>query len=128
MFEEDEDGGLMLQVPELRPTSFSVGYNFSVPFSPLSWLRRVWVGDDDEREEKPEVDGEGVPEEDDEVDEDDEPESPLVISASVGGKLQGLKQEITLVDEETGEEFEREVCRPDLFCESSDRAGVLTAL
>jgi len=103
MFFGDRDGSDSLRKPGLKPTSYTLGLNFTTPCSLLNLFRKS--NTENERGY-----GEGEPHED--VSSHPEPEvesSQLEIHAMIEGNLQHPVQLFTFVNEDTGEEETQQV-------------------
>ncbi|KAI5307863.1 hypothetical protein KEM55_007212, partial [Ascosphaera atra] len=94
------DSNIIRRRADVKLTSYALSYNFQTPFSPLKWFSKgsskkdaavsTWHGAQPEKESE-------------------EQEDMLEFKAGINGKLHELRKSFTLVDEETGREFEKEV-------------------
>ncbi|KAI5305228.1 hypothetical protein KEM56_004960 [Ascosphaera pollenicola] len=105
MITTDAEGTPTLQVPDLNLTSYSLGYSFRTPFSPLRWLSGLSSNGEEEPASKSVAPNNLDTEE-------DEPDDMLEIKAGINGKLHELKKKIRLVNQETDREFDKEVRHP----------------
>lgn len=105
MLTTDEQGNPTVQIPDFKLTSYSLGYSFRTPFSPLKWLNGLTSEDQEESKQKSVAPINVETEE-------TEPDDVLEIKAGINGKLHELKRQIRLVDQETNREFDKEVPSP----------------
>ncbi|KAK2763085.1 hypothetical protein FQN54_009719 [Arachnomyces sp. PD_36] len=109
-----EDDDVILSIPAVKASSFSLGYNFRIPLPPFKefWAWRSGV---DEEE-----DGEGTPKPNDQP---EEPKPILALNARLGGKIQHPKQRVKVENEETGEMEVVEVDLPAMVLSRSLSLG-----
>ncbi|KAK2875952.1 hypothetical protein FQN49_001494 [Arthroderma sp. PD_2] len=99
MFSKETEDSITIQVPDVKPSTFSLGIGFKTPIPSIPGFGSSNSKDEDDDGDN-NSDGMGL---------EDEDEGPqLQIQASAGGRLHRLKRVITLVDEETNEETEVE--------------------
>ncbi|PGH35723.1 hypothetical protein GX50_01436 [[Emmonsia] crescens] len=109
MFETTPDGDISIRVPSLRPSAFLLGYALPIPLPDMSWFgasKSETNGAENQDTDKPAKEDNGVPA-------DQKPETTkLQLQAAVSGHFGKPVQTVKLVNQDTGEQFERQVRVP----------------
>lgn len=108
MFETTPDGDISIRVPSLRPSAFLLGYALPIPLPDMSWFgasKSETNGAENQDTDKPAKEDNGVPA-------DQKPETTkLQLQAAVSGHFGKPVQTVKLVNQDTGEQFERQVSK-----------------
>lgn len=111
MFSKETEDSINIEIPDMKPSHFAIGFKFKTPFPSIPGFKSS--SSQDEEDDNDDDENGSNRKRNDIMDEDNE-NMQLVIQASTGGELHRMKRVFTLLDEETNEERDIEVCTQ--FC------------